>query len=84
MYTPVYHAVGYLQCPLTPPPHHLRVYMAPTLLPLPQTWGEGFPAILEAPGNYCAFGVLYLTLCLFKIFTLATTTFEEQVTIHAS
>ncbi len=43
-----------------------------------QTWDEGFTAILESPGNYCAFAVLYVTMCLLKIFTLATSTFEEQ------
>jgi hypothetical protein len=43
-----------------------------------QLYHEGFATILEPPGNYCAFGVLYITLCLIRIFTLATTTYEEQ------
>jgi hypothetical protein len=43
-----------------------------------QTYREGFQAILEPPGSYCAYACLYITLCLLKIFTLATNTFEEQ------
>ena len=39
---------------------------------------EGFSAILSAPGCYCAYSNMYLTTCLLKIFTIATTTFEEQ------
>lgn len=33
---------------------------------------------MEPPGSYCAYMCLYLTMCLIKIFTLATSTFEEQ------
>ena len=33
---------------------------------------------MEPPGSYCAYACLYITLCLLKIFTLATNTFEEQ------
>jgi hypothetical protein len=33
---------------------------------------------MEPPGSYCAYAVLYITMCLIKIFTLATNTFEEQ------
>jgi len=43
-----------------------------------QTWREGFPAMMEPPGSYCAYACLYITMCLIKIFTLATNTFEEQ------
>lgn len=43
-----------------------------------QTYREGFRAMLEPPGSYCAYACLYITLCLLKIFTLATNTFEEQ------
>lgn len=39
---------------------------------------EGFEALLSAPGSYCAYACLYLTLCLIKIFSIATRTFEEQ------
>lgn len=39
---------------------------------------DGTGAILEAPGSYCAYASLYLCTCLIHIFTLATTTFEEQ------
>ena len=39
---------------------------------------EGFDALLSAPGSYCGYACLYLTLCLIKIFTIATQTFEEQ------
>ena len=35
-------------------------------------------ALMEPPGSYCAYMCLYLTMCLIKIFTLATSTFEEQ------
>lgn len=43
-----------------------------------QTYREGFQAIMEPPGSYCAYACLYITMCLIKIFTLATSTFEEQ------
>jgi len=29
-------------------------------------------------GSYCAYACLYITMCLIKIFTTATATFEEQ------
>jgi hypothetical protein len=38
----------------------------------------GYIALLEAPGSYCAYAVMYITACLIKIFTLATNTYEEQ------
>lgn len=41
-------------------------------------WRDGFQALMEPPGSYCAYMCLYLTMCLIKIFTLATSTFEEQ------
>ena len=43
-----------------------------------QIYEYGFSAILTPPGSYCAYACLYLTMCLIKIFTLATSTFEEQ------
>ncbi len=43
-----------------------------------QIYEYGFSAILTTPGSYCAYACLYLTMCLIKIFTLATSTFEEQ------
>jgi hypothetical protein len=43
-----------------------------------QTYREGFEAILEPPGSYCGYALLYITMCLIKIFALATNTFEEQ------
>lgn len=46
---------------------------------LVQTAREGFGAILEAPGSYCAYAVLYITMCLMKILSLATETFQEQM-----
>lgn len=39
---------------------------------------NGFAAMMTAPGSYCAYLCLYYTTCLIKIFTLATSTFEEQ------
>ena len=38
----------------------------------------GFVCIMSAPGSYCAYLCLYYATCLIKIFTLATSTFEEQ------
>jgi len=43
-----------------------------------QIYHDGFQAILEPPGSYCAYANLYITLCLLKIFNFATQTFEEQ------
>lgn len=43
-----------------------------------QMYHEGFDAILGPPSSYCAYAFMYITCCLFKIFTLATKTFEEQ------
>ena len=43
-----------------------------------QTYREGFQAMMEPPGSYCAYACLYVTMCLIKIFTIATNTFEEQ------
>ena len=34
--------------------------------------------MMEPPGSYCAYACLYITMCLIKIFTLATDTFQEQ------
>ena len=34
--------------------------------------------MMEPPGSYCAYACLYITMCLIKIFTIATNTFEEQ------
>lgn len=45
---------------------------------LVQVYREGFSTMLEPPGSYCAYACLYLTMCLIRIFTLATSTFEEQ------
>jgi len=42
------------------------------------TWADGFGAMMEPPGSYCAYACMYITACLIKIFTLATNTFEEQ------
>lgn len=42
------------------------------------TYSDGFGAMMEPPGSYCAYACLYITMCLIKIFTLATNTFEEQ------
>jgi hypothetical protein len=44
-----------------------------------QSYREGFQAMLEAPGSYCAYAVMYITMCLMKIFSLATETFQEQM-----
>ena len=38
----------------------------------------GHMAMLEPPGSYCAYGCMYITTCLIKIFTIATHTYEEQ------
>lgn len=38
----------------------------------------GHNAIMESPGNYCAYAGMYITSCLIKLFTLATNTYEEQ------
>ena len=35
-------------------------------------------ALLEPPGSYCAYGCLYCTMCVIKLFNIATQTFEEQ------
>lgn len=43
-----------------------------------QIYEYGFGAIMTPPGSYCGYACLYLTMCLIKIFTLATSTFEEQ------
>jgi len=42
------------------------------------TYSDGFSAMMEPPGSYCAYACMYITSCLIKIFTLATSTFEEQ------
>jgi len=43
-----------------------------------QCFENGSDAMREAPGSYCAYASLYLCTCLIHIFTLATSTFEEQ------
>ena len=43
-----------------------------------QTYREGFKAMMEPPGSYCAYACMYITMCLIKIFSLATDTFQEQ------
>jgi hypothetical protein len=48
------------------------------LVLLMQLWNDGFEALLEPPGSYCAYACLYFTMCLIKVFTIATQTFEEQ------
>jgi hypothetical protein len=40
--------------------------------------GGGMAALLEPPGSYCAYAVMYITCALIKTFTLATHTYEEQ------
>ncbi len=45
---------------------------------LSQAARDGFAALLEPPGSYCAYACLYFTMCWVKIFNLATLTFEEQ------
>jgi len=42
------------------------------------TWSDGFGTMMEPPGSYCAYACLYITMCLIKLFTIATSTFEEQ------
>lgn len=44
-----------------------------------QTCRDGFQAMLEPPGSYCAYGSLYITMCLLKIFNFAMETFDEQM-----
>lgn len=44
-----------------------------------QTFRDGFQAMLEPPGSYCAYGSLYITMCLLKIFNFAMETFDEQM-----
>jgi hypothetical protein len=44
-----------------------------------QLYREGFLAVMEPPGSYCAYAALYITMCLMKIFSLATETFQEQM-----
>ena len=44
-----------------------------------QTFRDGFQAMLEPPGSYCAYGTLYITMCLLKIFNFAMETFDEQM-----
>ncbi|CAM9795574.1 unnamed protein product, partial [Phaeothamnion confervicola] len=39
---------------------------------------EGLKAILSPPGSYCAYASVYLTVCLIRIFGLATETYGEQ------
>lgn len=34
--------------------------------------------MLNPPGSYCAYASVYLTVCLIRIFGLATKTFLEQ------
>jgi hypothetical protein len=34
--------------------------------------------MMEPPGSYCAYACMYITMCLIKIFSLATDTFQEQ------
>lgn len=48
------------------------------LVVLVQVGNDGFQALLEPPGSYCGYACLYFTMCLIRIFTLATSTFEEQ------
>lgn len=45
---------------------------------LSQTSKDGFVALLEPPGSYCAYACLYITCCLIKIFAIATETYREQ------
>lgn len=39
---------------------------------------EGLDAMLNPPGSYCAYASVYLTVCLIRIFGLATKTYLEQ------
>ena len=43
-----------------------------------QVYREGFQAMMEPPGSYCAYACLYITMCLFKLLTIAISTYEEQ------
>jgi hypothetical protein len=46
---------------------------------LAQVFREGgYNAMLEPPGSYCAYALMYVSTCMIKIFTLATNTYEEQ------
>ncbi len=54
------------------------IMLANFLVLVAQTADAGFAALLEPPGSYCAYACLYFTLCLVKVFTFATLTFEEQ------
>lgn len=51
---------------LPPPPIHHQIFR------------EGLDAILNPPGSYCAYASVYLTVCLIRIFGLATKTYLEQ------
>lgn len=43
-----------------------------------QIFREGLDAMLNPPGSYCAYASVYLTVCLIRIFGLATKTYLEQ------
>ena len=54
------------------------INLAVVIVVVIQIWREGFKAILEPPGSYCAYAGLYITCCMIRIFNFATSTFEEQ------
>lgn len=54
------------------------IVLSSFVVALIQIFKEGLHAILSPPGSYCAYASVYLTICLIRIFGLATKTFQEQ------
>lgn len=54
------------------------IVLSSFVVALIQIFKEGLDAILSPPGSYCAYASVYLTVCLIRIFGLATKTFQEQ------
>ncbi|CAN0349450.1 unnamed protein product [Ectocarpus sp. 12 AP-2014] len=54
------------------------IVLASFVVAVAQIVREGLDAMLNPPGSYCAYASVYLTVCLIRIFGLATKTYLEQ------
>ncbi|CAN0466723.1 unnamed protein product, partial [Laminaria digitata] len=54
------------------------IVLASFVVAIAQIFREGLDAMLNPPGSYCAYASVYLTVCLIRIFGLATNTYLEQ------
>lgn len=49
---------------------------------LGQIYREGFTAILDAPGSYCAYACMYITCCLIKVCIILLILYKYYIYVY--